>query len=277
MEEFIVKRLDKDDEESFNEFILEHVVYGEERLVCDNSLITKKSYMNYYSFKNWYEVNKFIGEYKYSSEKVKAFTYLLYRKKDERLRLMSVFEIRMNLTPNTEKYGNISINIRPSERNKGYYSRSLRCALSLTKELNVDKVTLVISKFDSRSKNAIENNFVDYSFKEDNDNCIYTFYNKKVHEEIDNEYFSNNDSFIYVGSNQLFYNKVNKEIIGHNDIMNCLSSLFNKETPFGYIYILDKDKFNSDNVLIDDTEPYEIIKVTYNQFLELKESKKLIK
>lgn len=277
MEEYIVKRLDTDDEECFNEFIFEHVVYGEERLVCDNSLITKKPYMNFYSYKNWYEVNKLIGEYKYSSEKVKAFTYLLYRKKDERLRLMSVFEIRMNLTPNTEKYGNISINIRPSERNKGHYSRSLRSALSLTKELNLDKVTLVISKIDSKSKSTIEDNFVDYLFKEDNDSYTYTFYNKKVCEEIDNEYFSNNDSFTYVGSEQLFYDKVNKGIIDHNNIMDCLTSLFNKEIPFGYIYILDKNKFNNDNILTDDTEPYEIIKVTYNQFLELKENKKLIK
>lgn len=277
MEEFIVKRIDKDDGESFNEFIFEHVVYGEEHLVCDNSLITNKHYINYHSFKNWYDVNKLIGEYKYPSEKVKALTYLLYQKKDERLRLMSVFEIRMNLTSNTEKYGNISINIRPSERNKKYYSRSLRCALSLTKELNLDKVTLVISKTDLRGKSAIEDNFVDYSFKEDNGNYVYTFYNKKVCEKINDDYFTCDKSFIYISSEKLFYDKVNKDLIGHNDIMDSLTNFFNKEIPFGYIYVLNKNNFNDDNVLVEDTEPYEIIKITYDELLELKENKKLIK
>lgn len=277
MEEFIVKKIDRDDEDFFNEFIFEHVVYGEERLVCDNSLITNKQYINYSSFKKWYEINKLIEEYKYSSERVKAFTYLLYQKKDERLRLMSVFEIRFNLTPNTEKYGNISINIRPSERNKGYYSRSLRCALALTKELNLDKVTLVISKKDLRGKRAIEDNFVDYLFQEENDNYIYTFYNKKVCEKLNNDYFDNDNSFIYIGSEQLFYNTVSKDITGYNNIMDSLNDLFSKEIPFGYIYVLDKQSFNDDNVLIKDAEPYEIVKVTYEQFLEIKENKKLIK
>lgn len=269
MKEYIIKKIDIDDEDEFNEFILEHLVNDEEKLVCDNSLITNKSYLKYHSFKEWFQTNEKLEEFKYNQEQVKSLTFLLYQKTNERKRLISVIEIRLNLTSNTLMYGNISINIRPSERNKGYYSKSLKYALELSKELNMDKVMLVVPKIDLKSKNTIEKNFTDLELTEDNNSYTYTFYNKKVKNinDLNNDFLE--DDCIYAYSERLFYNEIDSDIKTGEEFNDIINDLFSNKIPFGYIYILNKKDVS--NV------PRDIIKITYEDCLELKNNKKINK
>lgn len=269
MKEYIIKKIDMDDEDMFNEFIFEHLVNDEEKLVCDNSLITNKTYIKYRSFNEWYQTNKMIEEFDYSNEKVKALTYLLYQKNEKSKRLLSVIEIRLNLTNNTLIHGNISINIRPSERSKGYYSKSLRCALELSKELNMDKVMIVVSKDDIKSKSTIEKNFKDFSLEEDNNIYTYTFYNKRVKDINDFDSDTLEDDVVYAYSEKLFYNEIDNGINTCEGINDAINSLFNTPIPFGYIYVLNKD--NDSNI------PRDVIKVTYEEYLEFKNSQKAYK
>lgn len=196
MEKYIVKKLTETDVDEFEEFVFEHVANEEQQLVFENSLITGKSYMNYNSFKEWYKIHELLE--KNVEGKVQANIYLVFKEKDERMRMIAAFEIRANLNENMRNIGNISIGIRPSERGKGYYEKIFRCAIEEAKQLNLEKIVLTFLEDDKKSMHVIKKVLPNIEVAQMGDIYECTCYIKNINNNI-----NNNEEIIETGNEKI--------------------------------------------------------------------------
>ena len=123
MKNFKVRSLNIDDAEIFEQFIQEHIVYEEEYLT-DSSITQNKKYITYKNFNEWYK-NK------------KGDTYLVFSDKT----LIGAFEIHNC----GDGYANIALDVRPTERNKGYEKVILNFINNICLLDNIEEVTLITS------------------------------------------------------------------------------------------------------------------------------------
>ena len=123
MKNFKVRSLNIDDAEIFEQFIQEHIVYEEEYLT-DSSITQNKKYITYKNFNEWYK-NK------------KGDTYLVFSDKT----LIGAFEIHNC----GDGYANIALDVRPTERNKGYEKVILNFINNVCLLDNIEEATLITS------------------------------------------------------------------------------------------------------------------------------------
>lgn len=197
MEKYIVKKITEANEEEFDEFVFEHIANDEQQLVFEDSLITGRSYMKYNSFKEWYKVHELLE--KHNEGKVQVNTYLVFKEKEERMRLIAAFELHTNLNENMRNIGNISIGIRPSEREKGYYAKILRYAIEEAKQLNLEKILLTCSKDDMQSIHVIKKVLPNIEIVQIGDIYECTCYPKNIKDVIRD----NNEEIIKIGNEKI--------------------------------------------------------------------------
>lgn len=147
------------DEQLIEEFVQEHNDYNEELLAGDCSLILGKGYLDYDNFYDWYKEEEKLNEEKdLKKGQVGCTTYLILSKETDSL--IALLDIRHSL--NFEHgyiYGHIGIDIRPKERNKGYYKEILKIALEIIKEFKIEKVIISCEYTNIPSKKGIEHIF----------------------------------------------------------------------------------------------------------------------
>ena len=147
------------DEQIIEEFVQEHKNYNEELLAGDCSLILGKSYLEYDNFYDWYKEEEKLNEEKNLKKgQVGCTTYLLLSKETDRL--IALLDIRHSLSfEHGHIYGHIGTDIRPKERNKGYYKEILKIALEIMKEFKIEKVIISCEYTNIPSKKGIEHVF----------------------------------------------------------------------------------------------------------------------
>ena len=143
MKNFKVRSLNIDDAEIFEQFIQEHIVYEEEYLT-DSSITQNKKYITYKNFNEWYK-NK------------KGDTYLVFSDKT----LIGAFEIHNC----GDGYANIALDVRPTERNKGYEKVILNFINNVCLLDNIEEATLITSiPYLSLDKESKINNITSYRY-----------------------------------------------------------------------------------------------------------------
>lgn len=147
------------DEQLVDDFAKEHQKYHTDGMAGDCSLILGTSYQEIGNFYDWYQqVENLHQETKLKKGQVGCTTYLvLTKEKDE---LIAIFDIRHTLDyENGDVYGHIGVEIRPRERNKGYYKQILKLALEATQEFNILEVVISCEYDNIFSKRGIEHIF----------------------------------------------------------------------------------------------------------------------
>ena len=123
MKNLTVRSLNIDDEEIYEEFIFEHIAFEQEYLT-DNSIKTNKKYISYPNFKEWYKNNG-------------KNIYLVFTNK----KLIGAFEVY-----NCEdSYGTITLDIRPTEREKGYEKIIINFIRNLCSLEDIEHISLISS------------------------------------------------------------------------------------------------------------------------------------
>lgn len=123
MKNLKVRSLNINDEEVFEEFLFEHIVFEQEYLT-DSSITKTKKYINYSNFNEWYK-NK------------NGDTYLVFANKT----LIGAFEIH----DCGDNCANIALDIRPTEREKGYEKAIINFIRNICLVKEKDDVTLTSS------------------------------------------------------------------------------------------------------------------------------------
>ena len=123
MKNLKVRSLNIDDEEIFEEFIFEHIA-SEVEYLTDSSIKNNKKYINYPNFKEWYKNKK--GE-----------TYLVLTNKT----VVGAFELHEC----ADKCAVITLDVRPTERDKGYGKIILNFIRNLCSLKDIDNVTITSS------------------------------------------------------------------------------------------------------------------------------------
>lgn len=156
--EIYARKVTMFDEQLVEDFVSEHKK-NQEEISGDASLILKKSYQQIKNFYDWYrQIENLHQEIKLKKGQVGCTVYLaLTKEKDE---LIGMFDIRHSLDFEGGKvYGHIGVDIRPTERNKGYYKAILKIVLSLAKEYDISEVTISCEYDNIASKKGIEHVF----------------------------------------------------------------------------------------------------------------------
>lgn len=147
------------DEQLMNDFNQEHLDLETSILGGDASLIIGKNYNDFDSFYDWFKVvSKLDIEEDLENGQVGCSVYLVFDKADDNL--IGIFDIRHSLDyPNGDLLGHIGVDIRPSERGKGYYKKILE--LCIKECINFSIFSIVIScEYDNiTSKRGIEHLF----------------------------------------------------------------------------------------------------------------------
>jgi len=137
-------------EEQTEEYIKEHLEYGENELSASKGLASANSY------KEW--IQKVISEENIPKENwVRNNTYFVIREDDNKL--IGLLNIRKEDNEKILNWaGHIGYGVRPTERRKGYASEILRLALDECKRLGMKKVMLGCHQDNIGSKKTIEKN-----------------------------------------------------------------------------------------------------------------------
>lgn len=123
MKNLKVRSLNINDEEIFEEFIFEHIV-AEVEYLTDSSIVNNKKYINYPNFKEWYKNKK--GE-----------TYLVLTNKT----VVGAFELH----DCTDGLAIVALDVKPTERDKGYGKIMLNFIRNLCSLKDIDNVTITTS------------------------------------------------------------------------------------------------------------------------------------
>lgn len=147
------------DNDIVTEFNKEHHDLNEKIEAGDGSLILGKSYDEYDDFYDWFQaIEKLDREEKLKKNQVGCTTYLVLTKEEDKL--IALLDIRHSLDyPHGEVYGHIGVDIRPRERNKGFYKEILKLALEAIKEYGINKVVIACEYSNIPSKRGIEHIF----------------------------------------------------------------------------------------------------------------------
>lgn len=147
------------DEQIVADFAKEHQLYETDTMSGDCSLILGTSYQEIGNFYDWYQkVENLNQEIKLKKGQVGCTTYLVLTK--EKDNLIALFDIRHSLEyENGDVYGHIGVEIRPTQRNKGYYKHILKLAIEATQEFNILEVVISCEYDNIVSKKGIEHIF----------------------------------------------------------------------------------------------------------------------
>ncbi len=150
------------DKKIFDAFVLEHKKNNEKYLAGDCSLILNKSYMQINDFYKWYRlVSNLDSEEKLKKNQVGCTTFLVLRKSDDYL--IGIFDIRHSLNyKNGKIFGHLGVDIRPSERNKGYYKEILHLAIDKAKEFSINPLVISCEYDNIVSYKGLKSVFGDY-------------------------------------------------------------------------------------------------------------------
>ena len=147
------------DKNIVTDFAQEHYAVNEKIEAGDCSLILGKSYDEYEDFYDWLkEEEKLDQEEKLKKGQVGCTTYLVLTKEEDNL--IALLDIRHSLAyEHGNIYGHIGVDIRPKQRNKGYYKEILKIALELAKQYNIETVVISCEYSNIASKKGIEQVF----------------------------------------------------------------------------------------------------------------------
>lgn len=178
--ELYVRKVSIFDEQLIEDFVQEHYDSNEELLAGDCSLILGKSYSQYDNFYDWYKEEENLNEEKNLKKgQVGCTTYLILSKETDKL--IALLDIRHSLNfKHGNIYGHIGIDIRPKERNKGYYKTILKIALEIMKEFKIEKATISCEYTNIPSKKGIEHIFGKKHQSIPIDSTYYLVYEKDI-------------------------------------------------------------------------------------------------
>lgn len=150
------------DQKIMDDFVEEHKKNNINFLAGDCSLILGKSYLQYESFYHWYkEVRNLDLENNLKKKQVGCTCFLVFRKSDDKL--IGIFDVRHNLNfPDGNIFGHIGVDIRPTERGKGYYKNILQLAIIEAKNLSIDSIVISCEYDNIASKKGIDDVFGEY-------------------------------------------------------------------------------------------------------------------
>lgn len=180
MEKLFLRDFKEDDEDIFEEFIFEHIANDEYKLSFENSLITGKQYLNYKDYNSWYETHKLIEQGNYTEDNTQAFNYFLLKDLKGSKQAVAVIELRTSLSSKTSMYGNLTIDVRPIERENGYYKEALKISLELASSLNMDKVELKVLDTDKYLLDVIKKEYPNVLLVEKDNVFSITFILKEI-------------------------------------------------------------------------------------------------
>lgn len=143
--EYRLPRLE--DKKMLEEYVVEHYSYGENNISASCMLTSMK-------WEDW--VNKINNNVKVPDEVWgKSLTYLIL----DNNKLIGLLSIRYDLSEElVNLYGHIGYGIRPSERRKGYATKSLKYAIEVCKKFNMNSVILGCYKDNVASSKTIKKN-----------------------------------------------------------------------------------------------------------------------
>ena len=124
------------------EYLSEHLNFGETTLHGDSGLDSAKSYDEWLVRIN----NALTAE-------IPSIIFFAFRKSDNKM--LGTINIRHPYEGYVKIYGHIGYGIRPSERNKGYATQMLTLALAHCKEIGLEKVLLTCDKSNTASRKTI--------------------------------------------------------------------------------------------------------------------------
>lgn len=147
------------DKKIVDDFVREHYDVNETVVAGDCSIITGRGYSDYEDFYDWYkDIEKLDQEEHLKKGQVGCSTYLVLTKEDDKL--IGLLDIRHSLAyEHGNVYGHIGVDIRPKQRNKGYYKEILKIALELAKQYNIENVVISCEYSNIASKKGIEQVF----------------------------------------------------------------------------------------------------------------------
>lgn len=147
------------DEQLMNDFSKEHLDLNCQILGGDASLVSGKSYHDYENFYDWYkDISKLDLDDLDNDEQVGCSVYLVFQKSDDRL--IGIFDIRHSLNfPNGELLGHIGVDIRPSERGKGYYKKILELCIEECVKFSIFSIVISCEYDNIASMKGIEHLF----------------------------------------------------------------------------------------------------------------------
>ena len=139
--ELYCRSVDIFDKKILDDFAKEHIINKEYSLAGDCSLILNKGYIEIGDFYKWYKLVRRLAENKLKKNQVCCSCFLVLRKSDDYL--IGIFDIRHSLLfKNGSIYGHIGVDIRPSERGKGYYKNILNMAIEKCRELLINPIVI---------------------------------------------------------------------------------------------------------------------------------------
>lgn len=147
------------DEQLMNDFLLEHQQNSENDIGGDGSLILEQNYSQYDHFYHWFQaIERLNREFRLKRGQVGCTVYLVLSKKEDQL--IGLFDIRHSLNYKYGSiYGHLGVDIRPSERGKGYYHDVLELALHEMKQFSLDPIVISCQYDNIVSKRGIEHLF----------------------------------------------------------------------------------------------------------------------
>ncbi len=177
--ELYCRELNIFDEELMDEFSRDHLDNDTTILAGDCSLILGKSYHDYDNFYEWYKlVGKLNREENLKKGQVGCTVYLVFRKRDDKL--IGIFDIRHSLDfDNGDIIGHIGVDIKPSERGKGYYVPLLELVLEEVKSFDIDPVVISCDYENIASKRGIDHFFSEEKLIPFNGSYLFV-YEKKL-------------------------------------------------------------------------------------------------
>lgn len=155
MENLKVRELTDLDKDEYEDFIQEHVAF-EKEYFADNFSYTKKKYIQFRSFSEWYKK-------KSKDSKI----YLVFKEKNKRLKLVGAFEI-----DSFENRSTIFMDIRPLERGKGYEDKIINFIRNVCVFKDMHEVKVITS---------VPNIITEYRSRDDDDGH-FTHYDIEKHK-----------------------------------------------------------------------------------------------
>ena len=130
------------DKKILDDFAKEHELNNEKYLAGDCSLILNEGYIQIGDFYKWYKkILNLALEQNLKKGQVGCTCYLVLQKSDDYL--IGIFDIRHSLNyKHGDVYGHIGVDIRPSERNKGYYKKILNMAMEKAQDFSINPLVI---------------------------------------------------------------------------------------------------------------------------------------
>lgn len=171
------------DQQVMDDFALEHKNQGIFDLPGDGSLISGKGYLEINHFYHWYKIVSMLDqEEKLKKGQVGCSCYLVFRKSDDFL--IGIFDIRHSLNyKDGNILGHIGVDIRPSERRKGYYSDILKLAVEECKNFSINPIIISCAYDNLFSMKGIHRVFGDYKEMIPLDGTYFYVYEKYLDRE----------------------------------------------------------------------------------------------